>query len=117
MNRHGFYLIERGRPKKYLHLGHALSLLEHKLENPMVGKGIALSKKLLPESYALRYPAEDLFWALYKKSKWPYISFFMAGYPASIGHLFDMILTSVMNPGCAMLWVIGFLSGRGAGCC
>lgn len=68
MNRHGFYLIERGRPKKYLHLGHALSLLEHKLENPMVRKGIAFLKKLLPKSLALRYPAEDLFWALYKKS-------------------------------------------------
>lgn len=67
MNRHGFRLIERGRPEKYLKLSHALFLLKHKLKNPMMRRAIALLENFLPNSVTLRYPAEDLFWALYKK--------------------------------------------------
>ena len=56
----GFEKIAGGRPSKKISGEHARSLLEYK-----IGNWSAL--KLIPSRLNIPYPAEDLFWALFRK--------------------------------------------------
>lgn len=65
---YGLRPVAQGRPQKWLHAGHAKSLLRYKLQRvpgfPLVDRAMAL----LPDDLALPYPTLDLFWGLYQKS-------------------------------------------------
>ena len=64
----GFDVLARGAPKKYISLGHAASLLSHKLNSLPGGAVISAPLRLLPQSVTVRYPALDLEWRLYRKA-------------------------------------------------
>ncbi|NJR38836.1 MAG: class I SAM-dependent methyltransferase [Leptolyngbyaceae cyanobacterium CSU_1_4] len=64
---HGFREIARGRPAKWINGAHAKSLLRYKLNDMPMGKWFAQPLNLIPDSFAIPYPAEDLFWTLYQK--------------------------------------------------
>jgi len=65
---HGFSLIKRGIPKKSIHSKHAKSLIKYKLVESKGLKWLAWSTVFIPKNIILPYPAEDLFWSLYKKN-------------------------------------------------
>lgn len=56
----GFERLAGGRPAKWISGGHASSLLKYKLGNKRIFD-------LIPENMMIPYPAEDLFWAVYRK--------------------------------------------------
>lgn len=56
----GFEKVTHGRPAKKISGDHARSLLRYRLGDSFV-------LKLIPERMYFPYPAEDLFWALYRK--------------------------------------------------
>lgn len=60
----GFEKQAQGRPSKKISGGHAKSLLEYRL-----GKTFKPLLKIIPDYVNFPYPAEDLFWALYRKRK------------------------------------------------
>jgi hypothetical protein len=65
--RFGMKRIDQGRPAKWLLSGHAASLVRHKLEGTAVaplGRWIA---RVAPPRVPIPYPAEDLFWMLFRK--------------------------------------------------
>lgn len=64
----GFEEIARGRPKKFLSVGHAHSLLREKAKTSFMANIMSGGTKLLPKGMAVRYPALDLFWILLRKS-------------------------------------------------
>lgn len=68
MRNYGFKKISGGKPGKKIHSKHAKSLLQHKLKNSNKFKWMRGIEKLIPSNKYLTYPAEDLFWALYKKT-------------------------------------------------
>lgn len=57
----GYRQLATGTPHKWLGAGHAKSLLRHKLG------ALPWFANALPDSLALPYPSEDLFWAVYRK--------------------------------------------------
>jgi SAM-dependent methyltransferase len=59
----GYRLRGTGFAQKWIGLGHAQSLVEHKYGNGLPTK-IA---RLFPKSWKVPYPSEDLFWAIYQK--------------------------------------------------
>lgn len=63
-----FTKIGGGTPKKSIHSKHAKSLIKHKLLESKGLKWLAGTTKIIPGNMILPYPAEDLFWALYKKN-------------------------------------------------
>ena len=63
----GFQPVDQGRPGKWLNIGHAKSLLRHKLPNAACRAGLDLTLGLLPDRWHLPYPSEDLFWALFQR--------------------------------------------------
>jgi len=58
----GFEKISHGRPSKKISGAHAKSLLKYRM-------GDSSLLKLIPEKINFPYPSEDLFWALYRKTK------------------------------------------------
>ena len=64
----GFCEVVVGRPGKWLTGRHAKSLLQHKLEQSRLGRLCRGGVKIIPDGLAIPYPAEDLFWALFRKS-------------------------------------------------
>lgn len=64
--RFGFELVAQGRPGKWISGGHARSLVRYKLEATQATRWLAPITGLLPERLPLPYPAEDLFWALFR---------------------------------------------------
>jgi hypothetical protein len=64
----GFREIARGRPSKWIGVGHAKSLLRYRLGGTRAGRLFVGAVGLIPDALAVPYPAEDLFWALYQKS-------------------------------------------------
>lgn len=58
----GFEMIAKGRPRKSISGKHVKSLLEYR-----IGKNFLLN--LVPDRINFPYPSEDLFWALYRKTK------------------------------------------------
>ncbi|NJM56278.1 MAG: class I SAM-dependent methyltransferase [Synechococcales cyanobacterium RU_4_20] len=63
----GFEGIARGRPIKRISGAHAKSLLRYKLLESPWGKLPAKLLNWVPDGLEIPYPAEDLFWALYRK--------------------------------------------------
>jgi SAM-dependent methyltransferase len=67
VGRSGLQEVARGRPKKRLSGAHARSILTHAVEG---SAGLSILKPfgaLIPSRLAIPYPAEDLFWAIYRK--------------------------------------------------
>lgn len=62
LEKFGFVKIAGGRPSKKISGAHAKSLLEYRL-----GKGFSPLLKLIPDKVNFPYPAEDLFWTIYRK--------------------------------------------------
>ena len=65
----GFHQVAQGRPGKWLNLGHAKSLLRHKLPNAVCRAGLDMTLGLLPSRWHVPYPSEDLFWTLFQRSQ------------------------------------------------
>jgi SAM-dependent methyltransferase len=63
----GFAEVARGRPIKWLNGAHARSLLQHKSDHSSLGRAAASLSRLIPARLPIPYPAEDLFWTLYRK--------------------------------------------------
>ena len=64
---YGMSRIASGRPKKTLIAGHAKSLLKEKALTSFPARVLALAAGPIPDDVTLPYPAEDLFWALYRR--------------------------------------------------
>lgn len=60
----GFAPVAWGRLRKWIKLGHARSLLEHKL-NRSIFRYLLKPLRLMPTTLRLPYPGDDLFWALF----------------------------------------------------
>jgi 2-polyprenyl-3-methyl-5-hydroxy-6-metoxy-1,4-benzoquinol methylase len=65
---HGFHEVARGRPAKWIGSAHAKSILCYKIKGHPWEQWLVQSLKIIPDGFALPYPAEDLFWILLKKS-------------------------------------------------
>lgn len=63
----GFQACGRGRPAKWIHSDHAVSLVRHKLDSTPLAFAGRLAEKIVPAGIPIPYPAEDLFWALFRK--------------------------------------------------
>ena len=66
MRQHNFSLVGQGTPKK-IYSKHAKSFIKHKLLESNRLKWMAGITSLIPENIIIPYPAEDLFWFLFKK--------------------------------------------------
>ena len=66
---YGFELVAQGRPKKFINGAHAKSLLGAKLRENAWSRPFARLLGLVPDGLELPYPAEDLFWVLYRKAE------------------------------------------------
>jgi 2-polyprenyl-3-methyl-5-hydroxy-6-metoxy-1,4-benzoquinol methylase len=62
-----FDFIAAGRPDKRLSFKHAKSLIKYKLKNSVNFRFINFLLRLFPDVWTVRYPGNDLFWALYRK--------------------------------------------------
>ena len=68
LSNNNFLFVAKGTPRKSIHSKHAKSILKHKLlEIPGI-KWMAGITILIPENKLIPYPAEDLFWFLFKKT-------------------------------------------------
>jgi SAM-dependent methyltransferase len=65
--RHGFREIVRGRPRKRISGAHARSLLRHASAGTGPASLLRHAAPLIPTGLVIPYPAEDLFWGLYRK--------------------------------------------------
>ena len=63
----GFARIARGRPSKWIMVRHAQSLLAHKAQESVTARLLTAVLKAIPGGLQIPYPAEDLFWTLYRK--------------------------------------------------
>jgi 2-polyprenyl-3-methyl-5-hydroxy-6-metoxy-1,4-benzoquinol methylase len=68
MSKFSFHKIRSGWPQKKIKSNHAKSLLKHKMEGTRLLRKISGIVGLIPDNVLLPYPAEDLFWALYRKN-------------------------------------------------
>lgn len=64
----GFHVIATGRPSKKISMEHARSLLHYKYGDHGIGYFFQKIMRALPRNASIPYPAEDLFWTLYRKS-------------------------------------------------
>jgi SAM-dependent methyltransferase len=65
--RFGFVEAGHGRPAKWLLGGHAKSLLRSTFRNGVMARVVRGLTAMVPERLPLPYPAEDLFWAVFRK--------------------------------------------------
>jgi SAM-dependent methyltransferase len=65
-DRAGLALVAQGVPGKWIGGAHAKALLEHAGAGTRVGRLAAKVGSLLPDRARLPYPAEDLFWMLFR---------------------------------------------------
>ncbi len=63
----GFEPLARGRPRKFILGSHAKSLLTFKAGESSLGKVMRALGNVIPDGTRIPYPAEDLFWSLYRK--------------------------------------------------
>lgn len=64
----GYRNVTQGRPPRWITGSHAKHILKFKLARLRFGSLVTKIIKMVPDRIALPYPAEDLFWCLYKKS-------------------------------------------------
>jgi SAM-dependent methyltransferase len=62
----GFAKIAQGRPPKRILGAHAKTLLDYKLREWPLGATLGRITKVIPDGAEIPYPAEDLFWALFR---------------------------------------------------
>ena len=67
---YGFEEIATGRPLKRISGAHIKSIVHHKTQDPPVLRPFRYIAKLVPDHLTLPYPAEDLFWVLFRKKAW-----------------------------------------------
>lgn len=67
-SRFGMRQIALGRPTKRILTAHAKSLVAQKAQTGSFARALVRMAALLPDNLVLPYPAEDLFWALYRKT-------------------------------------------------
>ena len=67
MGQYHFSVIAEGRPSKKIYSRHAKSFIKHKLTESKKLKWLTGVTSLIPENIILPYPAEDLFWFLFKR--------------------------------------------------
>lgn len=67
VNQFEFELVATGRPPKKIIWKHARSLLQYKLMRVPFFSLIKRLLHIIPDHILLSYPAEDLFWSLYKR--------------------------------------------------
>ncbi len=67
VDRFGFGPIARGTPRKVIDAGHAKTVLSALARTSLVARGVRGIAALLPDRTRLAYPAEDVFWALYRR--------------------------------------------------
>lgn len=65
--RFGMQQVAVGRPEKRLNAGHAASLLRYKLRGLPFGRVATWPLQFVPQDFAIRYPGDDVFWALFRK--------------------------------------------------
>lgn len=65
--RFGFRVVAHGRPRKRIGGAHAVSLLRYRLAGTPLEKLSAHLSRVVPGRLAIPYPAEDLFWVLFRK--------------------------------------------------
>lgn len=63
----GYRQVAGGTLVKWIGAGHAKSLLGHTLGGGVVGRAVRAAASVIPDRLALPYPADDLFWAVYRK--------------------------------------------------
>ncbi len=66
LNPLGFELLQRGRPDKRITGEHAKSLLEYKSRSLPGGRLLTSVARWIPNRWALPYPGDDVFWAVYR---------------------------------------------------
>jgi hypothetical protein len=66
---YGFQPLARGRPKKYILGEHLKSLLAHKAVESSLSRAALSFARLIPDDARVAYPADDLFWRLYRKTQ------------------------------------------------
>lgn len=66
-DQHGFQLVARGRPQKWLSAAHAKSLLSYKLQGMPGYRLFHHTVALIPDGLVLPYPTLDLVWMLFQK--------------------------------------------------
>ncbi len=64
----GFREVARGRPAKWISAAHAKSLIRHGLQASSLAHLVDGIGRVIPDRLFIPYPAEDLFWALYRRS-------------------------------------------------
>jgi SAM-dependent methyltransferase len=80
----GYHEVKKGRPKKRLSGVHFKSLVSHKLGGSIPGRVVRRILAFVPNRLTLPYPAEDLFWALFRLGAERHPSNRMASEMASI---------------------------------
>ena len=68
MCQNNFSLVGQGTPKKNIYSNHAKSFIKHKILQSNRLKWAAGITSLIPGNIIIPYPAEDLFWGLFKNS-------------------------------------------------
>lgn len=63
-----YELVSTGRVPKWIGRRHAQSLIRHALDNSRIGHALANALSVIPSSFALPYPGDDLFWMLLRKN-------------------------------------------------
>lgn len=64
---YGFELVAQGRPQKWIAGAHVKSLLGYKFDSMLGGRWLKALLRVIPDRLRLPYPAEDLFWILFRK--------------------------------------------------
>jgi SAM-dependent methyltransferase len=64
----GFVQVAWGRPRRWIELGHARAVLEHHYGRGAM-KHLLRPLRLMPQSLRLRYPGDDLFWAVFRDAR------------------------------------------------
>ncbi len=67
MSTSGFAKVKRGRPSKWIKLGHASSLIRYKMSNSRLGSIAAAPLALMPKHLKVPYFLDDVFWSLYQR--------------------------------------------------
>jgi SAM-dependent methyltransferase len=65
--RFGFHVVAQGRPAKRITSAHALSILRYRLAGTRPERLFARLARIVPDRLVIPYPAEDMFWVLFRK--------------------------------------------------
>ena len=63
----GFEVVRSGHPSKWINAAHATSLIRHKLSDSRLATLVKKGLNCVPGSLNLPYPADDVFWTLFRR--------------------------------------------------